>query len=236
MYDINFDYLEKGNWRYSRYASCFQSIYRQLELYDEIKVYVKRNFPHRGNSLLFTDDEITEYFKLFKDLGIIFDIENGTFADTSTTTRTENGLVQSVTGECPCIIFTLYPKKDVTCVTKLMLNAIRNLHEYGFPLIVSNYLYSLKIDCKLSNWNKFFLANNCVSGQNSNHMPITTRTFKETSFESFKNANPHTLNTFFNGKMLKTTPNGDLSYDLSREYLFDKHNLVIEKLIKEVAK
>ena len=173
-YNINYTVIDKDKkTEHFRKTACFSHIYSRIDLYEFVYVYVLKDFGDDSyNSLRFSKEEIEKYVFLLNKMGFFVElsecnVDTNTYSPDETPLNSNKGF--------PCYKFTIDVNKNNSFKILLLLNAIRNLHEEKFPIIVKKFLSfydKYNFEKPLDIWNLFLMANygdSSINWDNSNH-------------------------------------------------------------------
>ena len=156
-----------------RLRSCFSSFYLKINTVRNISVYVLKNFSkYSENHMEFSKEQIERYVFLLEKMGFITTLSEckilmGTYDSKEEFSLEEEGQ--------ECYKFYIDVEKNNPIKVLILLNAIRNLHEADFPLIVKKFLkITEKYDLSkpVDVWNLILISNyekNSQSWANNNH-------------------------------------------------------------------
>ena len=156
-----------------RLRSCFSSFYLKINTVRNISVYVLKNFSkYSENHMEFSKEQIERYVFLLEKMGFITTLSEckilmGTYDSKEEFSLEEEGQ--------ECYKFYIDVEKNNPIKVLILLNAIRNLHEADFPLIVRKFLEITEkhdLGKPVDVWNLFLISNyqkTCKSWINPNH-------------------------------------------------------------------
>lgn len=156
-----------------RKNQCFSSFYRHIDTIKNISIYVLKDFSqYDGNSMQFSKEEIERYVFLLEKMGFLTTLSECKILMSNYDSKEEFSLEQE--GQ-ECYKFYIDVEKNNPFKVLVLLNAIRNLHEDDFPLIVRKFLEITEkhdLGKPVDVWNLFLISNyqkTCKSWINSNH-------------------------------------------------------------------
>ena len=151
----------------------FFSVYGTINTVKNISIYVLKDYvEHPGNSMEFSKKEVEKYSFLLEKMGFLNTLSECKILMGSYDSKEEFSLEQE--GQ-ECYKFYIDVEKNNPLKVLVLLNAIRNLHEDDFPLIIKKFLEITEkhnLNKPVDIWNLFLISNyqkRCRDWINYNH-------------------------------------------------------------------